>query len=47
MSTLCLPLLVGTIGPAGFALLAWGAILIVVAAFGYIICTLLADRQGG
>lgn len=35
----------GAIGPTGFALLAWGALLLVIAAFGYVVWALLADRS--
>lgn len=35
----------GAIGPTGFALLTWGAILLVIVAFGYIVWALLTDRS--
>lgn len=36
---------VGAIGPTGFALMAWGSILVVGVAFVYIAWTVLADRR--
>lgn len=33
------------IGPTGFALLTWGAILLVLIVFGYVVWALLTDRQ--
>ena len=35
----------GTIGPTSFGLLAWGAILLVFIAFGYIVWALFTDRE--
>lgn len=46
MTALGLPPIVGAIGPTGFALLAWGALLLVIVAFGYVVWALLADRTG-
>lgn len=34
----------GAIDPTGFALLAWGAILLVVLVFGYVVWALFVER---
>lgn len=40
-----LPPAVAALGPTGFAVLAWGAILLVLAAFAYLVRALFAGRE--
>lgn len=42
-----LPAAIATLGPTGFAALAWGAILLVVVAFAYVAWALVAGRGDG
>lgn len=45
MSGTDLSMVAGAISSTSFALLVWGSLLLVAAAFGYIVWSILADRH--
>lgn len=47
MSAAGLAPVVGPVGPTAFAVLTWGSILLVAAAFGYVVQTLLTEGRSG
>lgn len=43
MSAIAGPAVAGAIGPASFAVVVWGSILLVTAVFGYVVWAVLGD----